>query len=149
MGIHPNQFGPGAHLVWLFLAMLCVSPGNPAYAGSDVEITIEPGRWGGPGAALTVVENGATVEFDCAMGYIREPIIIKSNGRFSVPGVFIPDAGGPVRISDPKPKGSPAVFSGEVSNSNLLLQVDMPDGGRTIGPFKLTRSQPASLNKCL
>jgi hypothetical protein len=149
MGIHPFQLGPAARLGLLFSTALLLSPGILNCADPGAELRLEPGRWGGHGAALTVVENGAVVEFDCAMGYLREPIIVDSEGRFSVPGEFVPDRGGPVRLSDPEPQGLPAIFSGEVSDSRLLLHVDMPDEGRTIGPFSVTRSQTATLEKCL
>lgn len=132
----------------MFIVLL-LSPGILNCADPGAEIRLEPGRWGGHGAALTVVGNGAAVEFDCAMGYIRQPITVQPDGRFSTPGEFVPDTGGPVRMSDPEPRGSPAVFSGEVSDSQLLLRVDMPDEGRTVGPFTLVRSQTATLEKCL
>jgi len=149
MGILPFQLRLGARLGSLLLTVLLLSPGVLNSSNPGAELRLEPGNWGGHGAALTVVENGAAVEFDCAMGYIGEPIFIQPDGRFSIPGKFVPDAGGPVRLSDPQPQGSPAIFSGEVSNSHLLLHVDMPDEGRTVGPFTLIRSQTAKLRKCL
>jgi len=149
MGIHPFQLAPRTRLGWQLLTVLLLSPGILNCADSGAERLIEPGRWGGQGAALTVAENGATVEFDCAMGYIRQPITLQSDGRFSIRGEFVPDPGGPARLSDPEPRGSPAIFSGEVTDSRLLLHVDMPDEGRTLGPFALIRSQAAILEKCL
>ena len=98
---------------------------------------------------MTVAEGGTAVEFDCAMGYIRVPITYLADGRFSVPGEYVPEAGGPVRFREPKPQGSPAIFSGEVDSSELLLSVEIPDEGRIIGPFKLILSQQATLSKCL
>jgi hypothetical protein len=129
--------------------VLTMSPGIPACADSGAATALEPGTWGGHGAAMTMAEGGTVVEFDCAMGYIRAPITILADGRFSVPGKYVPEAGGPVRLREPQPQGSPAVFSGEVDSSELLLYVDIPDEGRIIGPFKLTRSQQATLSKCL
>ena len=149
MGFHPIQLGPWARLSLLFSTALLLSPGILNCAESGAEIQLDPGRWGGHGAALTVVENGAAVEFDCAMGYIRKPIAIQPDGRFSIPGEFVRDTGGPVRLSDPEPQGSPAVFSGEVSDPQLIIHVEMPDEGRTLGPFTLIRSQAATLEKCL
>ena len=149
MGVHPFQLRPGARSGRLLLTVLLLSPGILNCADSGVASPLEPGRWGGRGAALTVVENRAAVEFDCAMGYIRQPITVQPDGRFSIPGEFVPDTGGPVRLSDPEPQGSPAVFSGEVSGSQLILRVEMPDKGRTLGPFTLIRSQAAILEKCL
>jgi len=129
--------------------VLTMSPAIPARAGSGAETALEPGSWGGRGAAMTVAEGGTAVEFDCAMGYIRVPITFQADNRFSVPGEYVPEAGGPVRFREPKLQGSPAVFSGEVDSSELLLYVDIPDEGRTLGPFKLTRTQQATLRKCL
>ena len=149
MGVHPIQLGPWAHFSLLFSTALLLSPGTLNCAESGAEIRLDPGRWGGHGVALTVVEKGAAIEFDCAMGYIRQPIAVQPDGRFSISGEFVPDTGGPVRLSDPEPRGSPAVFSGEVSNSQLILRVEMPDEGRTLGPFTLIRSQAATLEKCL
>lgn len=129
--------------------VLTMSPGTPACTDSGAATALEPGKWGGRGAAMTVTKEGTVVEFDCAMGYIRAPITILADSRFSVPGEYVPEAGGPVRYREPQPQGSPAVFSGEANSSELLLYVDIPDEGRTIGPFKLARSQQATLNKCL
>ena len=149
MGIHPFQLLPRARPGRLLLTVILLSPGILNGADSGAERLLEPGRWGGQGAALTVAQNGAAIEFDCAMGYIRQPIALQPDGRFSIPGEFVPDPGGPGRLSDPEPRGSPAIFSGEVSDSRLLLHVDMPDEGRTVGPFTLIRSQAATLEKCL
>lgn len=149
MGVLPFQLGPAAHLGLVLSTALLLSPGTLIGADTSAEPRLGPGRWGGQGAALAVAENGAAVEFDCAMGYIRQPITLEPDGRFSVPGEFVPDTGGPVRISDPEPRSSPAVFSGEVSDSLLLLRIDLPDEGRSLGPFTLFRSQTANLEKCL
>lgn len=134
---------------WLLMTSSLVGAGIFHCADCTAEFGLEASYWGGRGAAFTVLENGAHVEFDCAMGYIREPIVMEPDGRFSTLGEFIPDTGGPVRLSDPEPRGSPAVFSGEVSDSQLTLRVDMPDEGRVLGPFTLIRSQAATLEKCL
>jgi len=149
MGTNPVQLLPRARSGRLLLTVLLLSPGLLNGADSGAERLLAQGRWGGQGAALTVVENGATVEFDCAMGYIRQPIALQPDGRFSIPGEFVPDTGGPGRLSDPEPRGSPAIFAGEVSDSRLLLHVDMPDEGRSVGPFALIRSRAATLEKCL
>lgn len=133
----------------LLCAALLLSPGILNCANSGAERLLGQGYWGGFGAAMTVVENGAVIEFDCAMGYVRNPVYIQHDGHFSVPGEFVPDTGGPARLSDPETQGTPAVFSGEVSDSRLLLHVYMPGEGRTIGPFTLIESQLATLEKCL
>jgi hypothetical protein len=149
MGVLPFHLGPAAHLGLVLSIALSLSPGTSICADTGADLRLDPSYWGGHGAALTVAEQGATVEFDCAMGYIRQPVALQPDGRFSVLGEFVPDSGGPVRLSDPKPQGSPAVFSGEVSDSRLLLHVDIPDEGRTLGPFTLVRSKTAKLEKCL
>ena len=149
MGISPYHLGSGARLGLLLLVIFSMSFEVFAGTGSSVEYSLEPGSWGGHGAALQVLEAGAIIEFDCAFGRISEPITVQHSGRFSVPGKYLREPGGPLRLPQKKREGSPAVFSGEVTGSELLLRVELPDEGRSIGPFILNKSRQAELEKCL
>jgi len=149
MGIPPYHLGSGARLSLLFLVLFLMSFEVFACAGSSVENALEPGNWGGRGAALQVLETGAIIEFDCAIGRISMPITAQPSGKFSVSGQYHREPGGPVRLSDKEPKWSPAVFSGEVTGSEMLLRVELPDEGRAIGPFTLNKALQAELEKCL
>lgn len=111
--------------------------------------TLEPGRWGGAGVQLLVLDNGVKAEFNCAFGVIDEPITVNSNGRFSQTGKYLREPGGPGQLGDKEPEGIPAVFSGEVFESQMTLLIELPGDGRSIGPFTLKLSQKAELEKCL
>ena len=149
MGVPPYQLSSGVRLSLLFIAVLSMGYEIFAYADPGLEKALESGTWGGRGAALQVLESGAFIEFDCAIGRIGKPITVQPNGQFSAPGQYYRETGGPVRLSDKEPTGSPAVFSGEVTGSELLLRIALPEEGRTIGPFILTKSLQAELEKCL
>jgi len=149
MHLLPFQQKSPIRLGLVLSTALLLSPGILNCADPGAGILLEAGSWGGRGAALTAMDKGAVIEFDCAKAYIREPITLQPDGRFSISGEFVPDTGGPARLSEPEPQGLPAIISGEISDSRLLLLVDMPGEDRTIGPFILTRSQTAILRKCL
>ena len=118
-------------------------------ARSESMGTLEPGRWGGAGARLLVLETGVKAEFDCAFAFIDEPIAVMSNGRFLQTGKYLIEPGGPGQLGDKEPEGIPAVFSGEVIESQMTLLIELPEDGRSIGPFTLKLSQKAELEKCL
>ena len=135
--------------ILLIFVTLSLSTGAFGDVGSSIGNALEPADWGGHGAALRVLETGAFIEFDCAIGRIHEPVKVQHSGRFSVTGKYHRERGGPVRFSEKEPKGSPAVFSGVVTGSELLIHVELPDEGRSIGPFNLKKSLHAELEKCL
>lgn len=110
---------------------------------------LDSGTWGGRGAELRVLENYAEIEFDCAWGRIDGQIQIQPNGEFAVAGTYLREPGGPGRVGDPKPKGVPAVYSGFRNNSEIHLNVQLVETGRSIGPFVLQKSQESQLEKCL
>jgi hypothetical protein len=118
-------------------------------AGSSAGTALAPGAWGGRGIALQVLETGVRIEFNCAFGRIDTPLAVSDTGAFSAPGYYAPEPGGPGRLSDRAPDGKAAVFSGEVHGPRMTLRVELPDQGRTLGPFHLEKSKPAELEKCL
>jgi hypothetical protein len=148
MEVRPSQFGSCIRTIFLII-ILAVSPRAFGGGDSDAGRNLEPGAWGGRGAALTVLETGAVIEFDCARGRIRSPITEQASGRFSVNGQFLRETGGPGHLSDKQTEGSPAVYSGEVNGSQLILFVELPDEGRSIGPYTLNKLEKAQLEKCL
>lgn len=132
----------------LLLLALVLTPPMPACASSGSETRLDPGNWGGRGAALTVTQTGAELKFDCAHATITEPVVVQADGQFSASGEFVRERGGPVRLNEPPAKGEPAVISGEVNPPELQLTVELPDRGQTLGPFTLIRSQQAILRRC-
>lgn len=133
----------------LIFCLLCASAELLACASTNGNQTLAPDTWGGRGALLKSGQTGAVIEFDCAFGNIKTPFYVDNNGKFSVRGTYARETGGPGRLSDPEPKGSQAVFSGQVNEEQMVLQVELVEQGRSIGPFTLNKSQQAELEKCL
>ena len=133
----------------LIICLLCASAELLACAATSDNQTLASGTWGGRGALLKSGQTGAVIEFDCAFGQITAPFSVDINGKFSVPGTYAHETGGPGRPSDPEPKGSQAVFSGQVIGEQMVLRVELVEQGRSIGPFTLNKSKQAELEKCL
>jgi hypothetical protein len=106
---------------------------------------VEPGEWGGRGARLTVHEDGASVELDCAHGTL-EAMTVGEDGRFDVAGRFVREHGGPI-LRDEKEESSAARYRGSVHGQAMTLEIAL-EGGETVGPFELTLGGNARLRKC-
>ncbi len=117
------------------------------------EETVEPppdtgarGRWGGEGVQMEVTPAGAQLEWDCAHGSIEKPLALDENGHFEVPGVFVRESPGPLRVG-----GSPALrasYSGSVAGKTMTLRVILIEPEESLGTFSLTHGEPGRLRKC-
>src|SRR2546421_498564 len=87
---------------------------------------IAVGTWGGDHVRLDVSSSGATTEYDCAHGTIDEPIVVDSNGRFSVAGTHTAEHGGPVRSDEPADR-HPARYDGRVVGDTMEITVTVTD----------------------
>lgn len=105
------------------------------------------GRWGGPGAHVVAEDEHIRFEFDCAHGLVRAPPDPDDSGRFRLQGSLTHERGGPGRLGEPEPRPESAVFEGQVHDGWLTLEVS--SHSRHLGPFRLDKDQPATLEKCL
>jgi hypothetical protein len=103
------------------------------------------GLWGGVHVALEVSDGGATLEFDCATGSIREPIGLDAAGRFDVSGSYTREGPGPVRQG--VKRDSPAQYSGTVTGETMALTVRLEGSSEPLD-FSLTRGKQGKLRKC-
>ena len=85
-------------------------------------LPISPSVWGAQGINLTISDKGANVEYDCAVGEIKEKILIDAQGNFSVTGSYTPLSGGPVHIDKPDPVHS-VRFEGKIDDNKMTLKV--------------------------
>lgn len=83
---------------------------------------------------LTLTTTGGTVEYDCAHGGLRAPLLLDRRGDFDVAGVQRPDS-------------APGRFVGSIRGNRMALRVHV--GADTLGPFELTRGAQSQLVKCL
>lgn len=123
-----------------------------ASCGGDTSLApdrvLPRGAWGGEHARLTVEAASAAIEFDCAHGALDVPILLDRNGRFDVPGVFVRERGGPVRLDDP-PDSHPARYVGTTDGRSLTLTVTLLDSVQNMGTYTLVLGMPPRLVKCL
>jgi len=134
---------PHATLGYLLLApTLFLTCGDPP---SGVLVV---GDWGGTGVRLEIVDGGADLEFDCAIGSweARPPL---AEGAFRVEGTYSPEPGGPIGVDDPPPPVWTATYEGEVDGPRMRLGGEVPSRDLTIGPFELVRGATGQLRKCL
>ena len=105
------------------------------------------GLWGGEHISMQVTEQRTTVEYDCAHGTIDQRITLDRLGRFDVPGMQVPEHGGPVR-RDEQPSGYPVRFAGQVNGKTMKLSVKNSDTKALIGDFTLVYGSEPKLRKC-
>lgn len=105
------------------------------------------GSWGGEHIALTVTQEGASFEIDCAHGTVNESLLIDANGRFSVRGIYVRERGGDLERGGQE--SHPAGFTGWSNGKRMTLTIKLTDTGQTIGEFNLTLGQEPHMTKCL
>jgi hypothetical protein len=105
------------------------------------------GFWGGEHISLEVTADGAKAEYDCAHGTISQRVTLDRRGRFTVPGSYVAEHGGPVREGE-QADSIPVQFTGRVSDKRIYLTVKRRGSGQLIGNFTLVFGQEASLVKC-
>lgn len=115
--------------------------------GEDLVGPLEQGIWGGVGVGLTVQADSALIEFDCAHGVIEAPLMLE-DGRFSLPGRFVLEHGGPV-IEGEEPDVRAATYHGAMRDRILDLTVAVEGLGGDLGPYLLRRGDSPQLRKCL
>ncbi len=125
-------------------------------AGSDEASTVATpsssvvliGTWGGEHVDLVATPDSGTMEYDCAVGRITEPLRPGSDGRFLARGTHTPGHGGPARIDEILPRW-PTEYTGRVDGDRLELTVVMTDSSVVVGTFELTRGRSPRVFKCL
>ncbi|HEY6230083.1 MAG TPA: hypothetical protein VIW64_02355 [Pyrinomonadaceae bacterium] len=103
------------------------------------------GVWGGLHVTMEISSDSVTLEFDCASGSIREPLVLDSAGHFDVGGSYNRQGPGPTR--EGAKTDSDARYSGAVNGNTMKLSVQLP-GSSEILEFSLTRGRPGKITKC-
>ena len=105
---------------------------------SEEQNRLAAGDWGGKHVRVEVSDDGARLDFDGGRGVIPRPVTLDGEGRFSAPGTYTREGGGPLREGD-EPKPQPAVYSGVVRGKEMTLKVTLTETKEEIGPFTLTQ----------
>jgi hypothetical protein len=108
---------------------------------------VPEGNWGGDHVAMMVEPTGASVELDCAHGAATATLTLDAQGRFDVPGNFVPEHGGPAR-EDEQPDPLPARYVGSFDGHQLRFSIHLPGDATVVGPFSARQGSPPRLFKC-
>jgi hypothetical protein len=119
-----------------------------AACGRDLAAPDLVGEWGGEHILLTLVDSGASLEYDCARGTMVWPVDPDADGGFETTGIHVLEHGGPV-IESEEPDEHPASYLGWTDGSNMTLHIRLLDSGDSVGTFSLIRGRQAQLFKCL
>ena len=108
---------------------------------------IPAGTWGGLHLRMEVVDGSATIEYDCANGEIKGPLLVDRRGRFSLSGTHTPEHAGPVR-RDEQPNTRPARYTGWTDGKKMTLTLTLTDTKETVGTYTLVYGQQGRVFKC-
>jgi len=111
------------------------------------EERVAEGLWGGTHLRLSVNGDGAQLEFDCAHGEIRGPLVLDAEGRFDLPGTYTREGPGPIRIGR-EPTARPARYAGSVEDGRMTLSVRLEGADKPLGDYALTRGSEGRIVKC-
>lgn len=110
---------------------------------------LDPGQWGGDGISLTVTDDGATFQLDCAHGTIDQPIRPDRSGNFRNTGTIAKESES-VPTPTPTPQERDARFTGNVRDGSMFLTISWTeDGERMFMRFLLTEGDPGQIERCL
>jgi hypothetical protein len=141
---------PGAAMLsfGIVSAVACGSGSSATHSGPGrAASTIPSGQWGGPHVSLEAADTGAALEFDCAHGSIKAPLSLGADGRFHLPGTFIREHGGPIRIGEAE-DSQEARYSGTIRGATMTLSIELARDQITDGPFTLQFESPGKIFKC-
>ena len=95
---------------------------------------------------MTIGDEGATLEFDCAAGSIDVPFAADAAGRFDLKGSFWRVT--PVERVDAAPPRQPARWKGWTDGKAMTLQGTLVSDGSDLGTFTLERGRIPQLRRC-
>ena len=123
------------------VAILLISTGG---VRMDQKIS---GDWGGPHVSLQLTADAGTVEFDCAHGELSRAIVLDKNASFIVPGTYVAEHSGPVRMGEPS-KGVAVRYAGRGNGTRMTFSVTREDNQSSLGTFVAERGKDPTLTKC-
>jgi len=116
-----------------------------AFVYSQRKPRIREGVWGGAHINMNVRARSATIEYDCASGFIVGPLVVDEAGNFHLGGTHTAERGGPVRADD-QPKEEPATYTGTIKGNTMTLTLKLADNDEET--FTLEKGKPGKLFKC-
>lgn len=103
------------------------------------------GLWGAPGNILTVSENGAVLQQDCATGRFG-PTKLNKSGAFRLRGSWEDHQPGP-QAADAAPPMLSATYSGRLAGDILSLTISR--AGHPVQKIDLLKGKRTKIIRCL
>jgi hypothetical protein len=108
---------------------------------------VPKGTWGGEHIGLSVENDRARLEYDCAHGTTDRAMKVDSKGRFNLTGTHTLESGGPATGGE-KPDRHPALYTGQVTGERMVITITLTDTKEAVGTFTLVRDKKPNLYKC-
>jgi hypothetical protein len=128
----------------LVLVVLCATYFVIAEAGKMQHIPT--GNWGGQHINMKVGAKSATIEYDCATGMIKGPLVVDGDGNFNLRGTHRLLRGGPTR-ADETPNDRPATYTGSIKGNTMTLKLKISDSDEE-ETFTLEKGKEGELFRC-
>ena len=106
---------------------------------------IPTGNWGGQHINMKVGAKSATIEYDCASGTIKGPLVVDGDGNFNLRGTHRMQRGGPTR-ADETPNDHPATYTGSIKGNMMTLKLKISDSDEET--FTLEKGKEGELFRC-
>jgi len=106
---------------------------------------IPTGNWGGQHINMKVGAKSATIEYDCASGTIKGPLVVDGDGNFNLRGTHRMQRGGPTR-ADETPNDHPATYTGSIKGNTMTLKLKISDSDEET--FTLEKGKEGELFRC-
>jgi len=106
---------------------------------------IPTGNWGGQHINMKVGPKAATIEYDCASGVIRGPLVVDGDGNFNLRGTHRMQRGGPTRAGE-TPNDHPATYTGSIKGNTMTLNLKISDSDEET--FTLEKGKEGELFRC-
>jgi len=135
------------HTIWVPILVVFLGLGGCTQKATQ-PVTVVEGNWGGDHIALSIENDAAVLEYDCAHGTMDEALILNPHGYFELLGTHTRETGVPSRVGE-EPDTHPARYHGRVLGDTLTLTITLVDSGEMIGPYTLVRDEPGLVHKCL
>jgi hypothetical protein len=139
-----------AMLLSLILSLFIFVEGKVVLADVGLQNRNTPsdliGTWGGDNLIVEVATEGATIEYGCARGSIREKIVPDNQGKFLVKGFHKAERGGPTRQGNEE--GKPASYAGTIAGNTMTFEVKLEQGNESVGTFKVEKGKRVRLMRC-
>ena len=133
-------------LVAVLLLAVPGAHGTEMFHGNSQSEDASTNVWGGEHVEMNITAEGATLDFDCAEGTIRQAIHLPPAGRITLTGTYTRELPGPTRNDGNRT--APASYVATIKDGSMHLEVRLTQSNEVIGTYDLVRGQAGHVMKC-